>query len=270
MSQHINKILFIAFLIVAGCGYDNTALQAQEGSSSGGGNGSTSALDFAKIKADIIQKSCSGCHTGGGARGGVTLDTYEATKAKLTIIWSAVSRGQMPPSGPLPSTVIAELKQWIDEGAIESAGSTPVPEPVPVPEPRPGPPIENVDFALIQKEIFSTKCAGCHTEGGARGGVVLDTYSTVKPKIKSIWKEVSKGDMPLAGPLDPALVSLLKRWVDAGAPEKVSPLISMPQVECTLEYRDKLSDGRFVDIDGTVLFDVLDQTLKLQPQGCEL
>jgi hypothetical protein len=54
-------------------------------------------LDFAFVKSSIIDASCGGCHTGGGASGGVRLDTEQQVLNLGTQFCNSFDR--MPPGG---------------------------------------------------------------------------------------------------------------------------------------------------------------------------
>jgi uncharacterized membrane protein len=71
------------------------------------------------------------------------------------------------------------------------------------------------------KPILQTKCnsAGCHNAASAAGGTVLETHAQVAAKTARITQRcfVDK-TMPPGSPLSPGEISVIKCWIDSGAP----------------------------------------------------
>jgi mono/diheme cytochrome c family protein len=77
---------------------------------------------------NIIQKHCLGCHSGGNASGGISLDSYDKVKAQAQIpagqpgsllgaVTHAAGNSPMPQNQPMISDCkIAQLQKWINEG----------------------------------------------------------------------------------------------------------------------------------------------------------
>ena len=105
------------------------------------------ARDFfeAKVRPALIEH-CYPCHSTGAtkAKGGLRLDDRAATRAGgdsgpavvpgqpgESLLIRAIERGEgvepMPPKGKLPDPVIADLRRWIERGAIDprEAGTGP-------------------------------------------------------------------------------------------------------------------------------------------------
>tara|TARA_B100000809_G_scaffold265985_1_gene326674 strand:- start:15514 stop:15951 length:438 start_codon:yes stop_codon:yes gene_type:complete len=74
------------------------------------------------IKA-IVNKSCAttGCHNASTKQSGVDLSTYSLAKAGFSDrSWLRTEAGTMPPSGVLPTTTIAKIKNWVDNDFKEN------------------------------------------------------------------------------------------------------------------------------------------------------
>ena len=74
-------------------------------------------------------------------------------------------------------------------------------------------------------------CTDCHSAARNKGGYELDTFHLVVANLADISAAVSSAKMPLAPYplLDSCQLSLLKTWIDAGAPEKNSKAVgSLP------------------------------------------
>jgi len=67
--------------------------------------------------------------------------------------------------------------------------------------------------------LIISKCAipGCHNTEAA-GGAILQNYAQISAAKERIYERaVVEKSMPLAGPLQPAEINLLKCWIDNGA-----------------------------------------------------
>ena len=75
-------------------------------------------------------------------------------------------------------------------------------------------------FSANVAPIISSQCAtsGCH-DATAAGGLVLQNYaqiSSAKDRINT--RTVVEKTMPAAAPLQPAEISIIKCWIESGAP----------------------------------------------------
>lgn len=76
-------------------------------------------------------------------------------------------------------------------------------------------------FSTDVSVIIKNKCAtsGCHDAAGSAGGTVLVTYAQISAAAARInQRAVVDKTMPTSGPLSVAEVSILKCWIDSGAP----------------------------------------------------
>jgi hypothetical protein len=79
------------------------------------------------------------------------------------------------------------------------------------PEPGDG----RITFAEVNTQIFTPKCASCHSG--------FDTYKGVSGRLQSIRQAVETDRMPLrAPPLSDKLKTLLADWIDQGAIEQAA------------------------------------------------
>jgi hypothetical protein len=73
----------------------------------------------------IMQTSCTGCHTGSSAGGGIILANYanvQAIAANGSLINSLTGTGvpQMPLSGTLSTCQIREFEIWVNGGSLNN------------------------------------------------------------------------------------------------------------------------------------------------------
>lgn len=81
--------------------------------------------------------------------------------------------------------------------------------------------LDRVSWEQVNQYIFTPHCISCHSR--------FQTYARVRWELLSIRKEVIEDrEMPpsQSEPLSPLKNELLKRWIDAGAPENPAPLPS--------------------------------------------
>lgn len=150
MRTHAAALGAIAIALV-GCAGDGTGLDENgrpidEGGAGGGGGGGLTAT-FDSIQANVLTPLCTGCHSGGNAPLGLRLEEgasyallVNAPSAEAPTLLrvnpgdpdssyliqklegTAEVGGRMPLNGtPLPAETIAVIRQWIAEGAQDSA-----------------------------------------------------------------------------------------------------------------------------------------------------
>lgn len=74
------------------------------------------------------------------------------------------------------------------------------------------------------KSIIDGNCVSCHSSGGSKSDVPLQTYAQVSGKSSLIKTRIEKpaGDplvMPKGGKLSQANIDLINKWITAGMPE---------------------------------------------------
>lgn len=177
----------------------------------------------------IFQSNCtqSGCHNSEDRESGYDLTTYD----------NIVSRGIVPgdykaseiykvlvlpggeelmprePYNRLTDDQITTIALWIDEGAhntnCDDGGCD----------------TSNVTFAASVQPILQTYCNGCHTGSAPSGGIDYSTYAGTRPTalngklLGSVQHASGYVAMPQnANKLSACNISIIKAWVDAGAP----------------------------------------------------
>jgi uncharacterized membrane protein len=211
-------------------------------------------ISFAQVSDQIFRYSggaqtCKTCHTDGGARNGVKLDSYLDVIHNLSAVEATVFNAdpvQMPPRAALSDDQKKLLRQWIDQGALEFAEPTPeptvTPEPTatPVPTATPEPTATPIAATLvptyqsIRDLVFVQKCLLCHAPGGRASDLPLDTYATmiaagsdllVPGDVASskIVSQIQAGKMPTARSGLPKVtadeLAVIKIWITNGAPQ---------------------------------------------------
>lgn len=98
-----------------------------------------------------------------------------------------------------------------------------------------------VSFAAVRDQVLVPHCVRCHSSAGARAGINLETYATVKLVTAKLVGAVVSGSMPPRGGLPNDLRKLVSRWVQEGAPEvSLAAAGFMPMVEDrSQDFRDE-------------------------------
>lgn len=209
----------------------------------------------------LFAERCVMCHSGDAAPLGVRLDTLDNALAggvngpvlvagdpgasELVRRIRGESQPAMPLAGePLAAEQIALVEAWVMAGM--PAGDAAAAAPIPAAPPMPGPG-EPVTFAHVEA-IFLRSCVVCHSDGGQMGpppeGLRLDTLEGIlgggdrivvipgRADASEIVRRITGvGDppMPLGGPPIPeAEIDLIRRWIDAGAPDANGMAAAMP------------------------------------------
>ena len=98
-------------------------------------------------------------------------------------------------------------------------------------------------FAGDVGPILRNRCNTCHNADKAKGGLNLETFSTamqgggsgkvIEPGDADgsrLWELVSHSDQPFMPPKSPKLpdaeLDLIKRWIEAGAPETSGSVVA--------------------------------------------
>jgi|GEM_PF-772896 len=90
-----------------------------------------------------------------------------------------------------------------------------------------------ISYAQVREKIFAPRCTHCH---GISGGVNLETYQSVKANLARIERvALIERSMPQARPLSTGESSMLRAWIDSGAPEVVTSTSPTPSPTITPE-----------------------------------
>lgn len=78
-----------------------------------------------------------------------------------------------------------------------------------------------LDYKIVNSSVIGPKCVSCHSNaGGNQGGVNLETYENIRQYIARIgFRALEKRDMPPKVPLTADEMTVLKSWIENGAPE---------------------------------------------------
>ncbi|KHD87627.1 MAG: hypothetical protein OM95_13665 [Bdellovibrio sp. ArHS] len=118
---------------------------------------------------------------------------------------------------------IVVLLLFICLGACSASKDDKIPEPTPVEPVVDTKPVaaEDLQFFIVSREVFAASCYECHNraQGMIRGGIGTDIYEEVLENAQRIYqKTVIERTMPMNASLTPRQYSLLKAWLEAGAP----------------------------------------------------
>ena len=193
-------------------------------------------VDYATVKAKVLDAACVRCHSGANPRGGVRLETYQQVFEIRDSLRVQVDTGAMPPRAPGPSP--DQKATTTDPLAAPGGGSKknnrnetnsrravlpppPGGEPPPVPQPTEPPLVTNVPtFAEVSAKVFVPHCVKCHSNDGAKGGVNLEDFASAKSYASEIAFTLDTDDMPRRAPaLPPELKAIVYAWIDGGTPE---------------------------------------------------
>jgi mono/diheme cytochrome c family protein/cytochrome b subunit of formate dehydrogenase len=186
------------------------------------------APDWAGLAGPLFKQKCLACH-GEGGQAGLNLSTYadalKGGKDGAGIVPKASAESEIVKiqaagghPGQLSAEELAQIKAWIDAGAVETATTSAAPAAAPL------------TWETFTGALFQQKCAACHG-AAAVGGLNLSTYAdalkggatgpVITPKDAANSLLVTKqaaGGHP--GQLTPEELAQVKQWIDAGALEK--------------------------------------------------
>jgi hypothetical protein len=224
-------------LLVSACLYEKGTAPDPTGSGgtdacqqSSGNNGGVAPqpgeVCFDKDIMPIFNNNCamSTCHDALTASDGYNLANYgsiirkgitpgRGTSGKIyEVITSTRDKDRMPPPArtPLTKTQVDLLVAWVNQGAKNT-----VCNPVST---------TNVTYSGSIKPLLEANCLGCHGRGLVSGGVSLDSYAAVKVFVgnKKLYGSISQQagyrPMPQGGRLGVCEIAMVKKWIDAGAP----------------------------------------------------
>ena len=207
------------------------AYQNCSGGKKGGGGGSD---EFSSQQAIVSNKAltllatkCSSCHDSAIKAGGVDVLNLNEMLAfgvvvpnepLLSLLFTKVQSGQMPPTKALSISEIQTISDWIQLGFATAPviGTLPVGTVIPL-----GP-----TYASIYANILSRRCLGCHNAGNLSGGNSFSTYASTMntvqrtlPLQSTLYTSTAvRMTMPKSGgALNAAETKAIFDWITAGA-----------------------------------------------------
>lgn len=201
---------------------------------SGGKKGEDGSESFSSEQAIISNKAltilatkCSSCHDSTIKAGGLNvlnldemlaLGVVVPNEPLLSVLFTRVQSGQMPPSKSLSVSEIQILSDWIQLGFATAPviGTLPPGTVIPLAP----------TYASINANILSRRCLGCHNVANPSGGVSFSTYASAMntvqrtlPLQSSMYTAVAvRMTMPKSGgALNSAETKAIFDWITAGA-----------------------------------------------------
>ncbi len=208
----LKGLMIFFFLGASGCNYYKNKGQPHEPTE--GATGVLKTTSANSVFQDVIVTRCSTCHSAnGGNQGGLNLETWDQAQKSLSRIKvRALEKKDMPPQGPLSTTDLTRLAQWIESGAQESP-STGDDDTLTT---------QTLTFAVISEKVLGPHCYQCHSPPYPEKDLDLTQLQTLRDHAASILDHVIvKQDMPLP-PVEPLSVSSKKAladWIIQGLPE---------------------------------------------------
>jgi len=198
---------------VCSCNYNNVHGEAPP---KGGDTNNVSALsnlDYASVQATVIGPQCLRCHSSaGGAKGGLSLETYQQVRASMNqMYYRAIEKRDMPDAG-LPQNQYDLLKAWIEAGAPEkNIGG------------KASAPIKGaITWKVIREQVFAASCLDCHAGSKPDAGLDLENIEAVRKNINGIFDSaIVKQTMPLEpyAAMSDSHKQALMKWISQGMPE---------------------------------------------------
>lgn len=175
----------------------------------------------------ILATKCSSCHNSSIKAGGIdvlNLDEMLAygivvpNEPLLSLLFTKVQSGQMPPTKALSNAEIQAISDWIQLGFTTAPviGNLPPGTVIPLAP----------NYTSINANILSKRCLGCHNVGNPSGGVSFSTYASAMntvqrtlPLQSSMYTAtaVRRVMPPSGGALNAAETKAIFDWITAGA-----------------------------------------------------
>ena len=217
-----NLLFFLTGALVWALGACSVEPEHGEGSGNfgrGGFSEKVENLDFAAVRAEVLQPKCVQCHS--------RYENYAAVVAEFDDILDSVTSGRMPKSADrLTVNEITALNTWASNGFPYMVGEEP-PEQIAL-EPY---------WESISQRIFQPHCTACHSENGEVPWVDFTNYESVvamkdnlfnmdEPRNSYMIEVILDPEEPMP-PLESNVRSLtqdqirvLLDWIGKGIPEE--------------------------------------------------
>jgi len=126
----------------------------------------------------------SGCHEAGTDQSGYQLTDYANIVHKGlskgnpggSSVYTAMSRGRMPPGISMSASQLALIQKWIAQGALNNSCNTNYYGVCDT---------SSVSFSADVMPLVQNSCVGCHNSSRAGNGISLTNYTQVKASVVS-------------------------------------------------------------------------------------
>jgi len=224
-KSRIRTASFVAGSLVLVLSYQNCSNSFVN--SSGLSSGITEQDIMQQKAMQVLTTRCSSCHNADLKSGGVDVLSVNDMLAlgivipgepSLSLVFTQIQNGSMPPSKPLAQAEVDAVFSWISEGFKDS---TPVITP-----PPPTPTTLEPKYASIYTKILQPKCLGCHNSGSSNGvsfssyNATMNTVQKTLPLSSALYTAVAtRRTMPKGAPgsLSAAETKAIFDWITAGA-----------------------------------------------------
>ncbi len=175
----------------------------------------------------LFQANCatSGCHDAGTASEGVILNNFsnivntgdvkpgDPSGSDIFEVLNETDPDKvMPPTGKLPDAQIEIIRQWILDGAQNTACQ------------------DSCDTTQVTynnqiSTIISSYCLSCHNASAPQGGRILESYNQVVDAVNNanlqprVNHQQGFPGMPTGGPMPQCEIDKINAWIQAGMPE---------------------------------------------------
>ncbi len=175
----------------------------------------------------LFQANCatSGCHDAGTAAEGVILNSFSnivntgevrpgdpSGSEVFEVLNESDPDKVMPPTGKLPPAQIEIIRQWILDGAQNTACQDSCNT-------------YQVTYQNQISHIMSSYCTSCHGASAPQAGLILETYSQVANAVNNanlqprVNHQSGFPGMPTGGPMPQCEIDKINAWIQAGMPE---------------------------------------------------
>ncbi len=228
IKWNLKAVVFLCVGLATTLFYQNCAKPvSQSDSASVEQSGLTNQDILTQKSMQVLVTNCSKCHNDTLKSGGVNvLDTNEMLanglivpgEPSLSLIFTSIQSGQMPPSKALPQVDVQAVFDWVSTGFT---ANTPVVTPNP-----PTTSTLTATYASIAKNILAPKCMGCHNSNNVAGGISFANYNSTMntvqkglPNSSSLYTSTAiKRTMPRGGnALSSSETQAISDWITNGA-----------------------------------------------------
>jgi len=181
-------------------------------------NCSSDTIYFQNTILPILASNCgmSGCHDENSHKDGVVVTDYvslmnsdiiERGHGNHSELFEAITDSgddMMPPSpaSPLTQEQISQIQKWIDQGSINNQCME----------------CDTTVFTFSEAvlPLIETYCKGCHGPGSSNGEYF--DYTSITADTALVWTNIQDNSMPKNTSLSDCQKTVIKNWLDAGAP----------------------------------------------------